>query len=65
MIKWEQQKIDGMMIYFGKDDYSTYEIRSWPYDESGDGKFQLCKNGYHEGNFKTLREAKQFADVEY
>lgn len=66
MFTWTRQKIDGMTCYFSKATFNgsvyEYEIRSWPYDESGDGRFQLCIDGYHRGNYKTLTEAKQYAE---
>ena len=51
-----------MPVYTAKCDYYEYEIHSWPYDESGEGRFQLCIDGYHKDNFKTLREAKEMAE---
>jgi hypothetical protein len=62
MINWKRTKIDGMPIYTAKCDYYEYEIRSWPYDESGNGRFQLCIDGYCKGNFKTLTEAKEITE---
>jgi len=65
MIEWKRKKCDGMMIYFGKHEYSTYEIRSWPYDESGEGRYQLCVDDYHKGHCKTLAECKDWAERGY
>lgn len=62
MIIWKYKKVDQMPVYTGHDEHSEYEIRSWPYDESGEGKIQLCVDGYHKGNFKTMKEAKAFAE---
>ena len=62
MLTWKQQKNHGMPVYTAKCDYYEYEIHSWPYDESGEGRFQLCIDGYHKDNFKTLREAKEMAE---
>ena len=61
VLTWNSSKSDGMMIYNSKDDYLEYEIRGWPYDESGEGRFQLCVHEFHRGNFKTLKEAKEAA----
>ena len=62
---WNIQKNDGMMIYKANDEYNEYVIRSWPYDESDEGKFQLCVDGFHKGNFKTLKSAKEFIEWYY
>ncbi len=43
-------------------EYNSFEIRSWPYDESGEGRFQVCMNDYDKGNCKTLQEAKDHAE---
>jgi hypothetical protein len=64
-LNWKRSKSDGMTIYNAKDEYHSYEIRSWPYDESGDGKFQLCKDDFDKGHHKTLGEAKEFAEQGY
>ena len=61
-LTWKRAKIDDMQVYTASDEYNTYEIRSWPYDESGDGRFQLCRSGYHVANCSTLTEAKQYAE---
>ena len=62
-MNWECTKVDGIPIYRASNDYWKFEIRTWPYDESGEGRFQLCKDDYHVANFKTLNEAKDMADV--
>jgi len=64
-LTWKRTKEDGMPIYRAKDEYHSYEIRSWPYDESGDGKFQLCKDDMDKGNHKTLADAKEFAEQDW
>jgi hypothetical protein len=62
MLTWKKQKAEDMPIYTAKDQYSNYEIRSWPYDESGEGRFQACKDGYHKGNFERLADAKDYLE---
>ena len=62
MLEWTKSKADGMPINKAKTEYNEFEIRSWPYDESGDGRFQVCMNGYDKGNCKTLTEAKEYAE---
>ena len=61
-LEWKRSKVDGIIIYEAKDEYNSFEIRSWPYDESGEGRFQLCADGYHKGQFHKLREAKYCAE---
>ena len=65
MLTWKRTKFDGIFVYNAQDEYDSYEIRSWAYDESGEGRFQLCKNGYHVANFKTLTDAKNFAENDW
>lgn len=60
-MNWKRKKIDMMNIYFASNDWHKFEIRNWEIDESGEGKFQLCIDGYDKGHFHLLREAKQFA----
>lgn len=62
-MNWKRKKIDGIVIRTSKNEYGDFfEIRSWPYDESGEGRFQLCKNDFHKGKFKTLKDAKSFVE---
>jgi len=65
MFTWKRNKVDDVPIYTATSGYDDFEIRSWPYDESGEGRFQLCHNGYNAGNFKTLKEAKSFVEEGY
>ena len=57
-LEWKRTKEDGMPIYKAGTEYNNFEIRSWPYDESGEGRFQVCMNDFHKHNCKTLSEAK-------
>jgi hypothetical protein len=65
MIDWKRQILSDVTLYTGSDGFNDYEIRSWPTDESGEGRFQLCVDDYHKANFKTLKEAKKFAEMGY
>ena len=65
MIDWKKEILSDVILYTGNDGFNAYKIRSWPIDESGQGRFQLCIDDYHKGNFKTLKEAKQFANMGY
>ena len=61
-MNWKREKIDLMNIYFASNEWHKFEIRNWIIDESGQGKYQLCIDGYDKGHFHLLREAKQFAE---
>ena len=62
MLDWKRTLSTDCTIYNASDEYDTFEIRSWPYDESGEGRFQVCENEYHYCNTHTLREAKEICE---
>jgi len=64
-LTWTKTKCDGISIYSANDEYNNFEIRSWGYGgvDHDEGTFQLCVDGYHKGNFKTLAESKDAAET--
>lgn len=64
MLKWKKEKTGGITTYKASDFYSEYEITVLPFDEV-EGKYQLCIDGRHKGNFHSYWRARRFAELSW